>query len=299
MAGISSKAANSLENKKKFVEQELDEALGLEWYQFKARDHDPQIGRFWQIDPLTDNFPYNSTYAYAENRPIDGIDLEGKEFWRTVGNILTDPANPPAHIAIYIAQKKAEYQGSIDATARLATGTSERPSTPAPAAIQKVQSTINKMNDINKAAQPYLDVLEITNTLGSLVPISEAGLIAASSKSILSQGLKLNIYGEGEVKGFLDVAVNPAYANGRPLTSSIASGGVKSIVINNSPLYEKELAEISRLTFSGSTITYSAPTGTKFFTSLSEHLSGTAVLTNSTNSTISGVEMQTVTYKIK
>lgn len=79
MAGISSKAAGSLENKKKFVSQDLDDDLGLNWYQFKYRNHDPQIGRFVQIDPLADKFVYNSTYAYAENKPTLGIDLEGLE----------------------------------------------------------------------------------------------------------------------------------------------------------------------------------------------------------------------------
>ena len=83
MAGISSKAlkTNYAENKKKFVSQELDDDLGLNWYQFRFRNHDPQIGRFLQIDPLADEYEYNSTYAYAEDRPTTGIDLEGLEFF--------------------------------------------------------------------------------------------------------------------------------------------------------------------------------------------------------------------------
>lgn len=77
--GISSKAAGKLENKKKFVGQELDTEFDLNWYQFKYRNHDPQIGRFVQIDPLASHYVHNSTYAYAENRVIDGVDLEGLE----------------------------------------------------------------------------------------------------------------------------------------------------------------------------------------------------------------------------
>ena len=79
MAGISSKAANVLENRKKFTSQELNSDLGLDWYEFRYRMHDPQTGRFTQIDPLADKFIYNSTYAYAENKPTLGIDLEGLE----------------------------------------------------------------------------------------------------------------------------------------------------------------------------------------------------------------------------
>jgi hypothetical protein len=39
--------------------------------------------RFLSIDPLARSFPWNSPYAYAENRPIDGIDLDGKEWSKT------------------------------------------------------------------------------------------------------------------------------------------------------------------------------------------------------------------------
>jgi len=82
MSGISSKALNfgQPQNKKKFTSQELDDDLGINLYQMKFRNHDPQIGRFIQIDPLGDKYVYNTTYAYAENRVIDGIDLEGLEW---------------------------------------------------------------------------------------------------------------------------------------------------------------------------------------------------------------------------
>ena len=82
MAGISSKAADKLESKKKFLGQELENDFGFNCYQFKFRNHDPQIGRFIEIDPLATKYTHNSTYAYSENRVIDGFDLEGKEFCR-------------------------------------------------------------------------------------------------------------------------------------------------------------------------------------------------------------------------
>lgn len=39
----------------------------------------PQIGRFWQVDPLADKYTYNSTYAFSENKIINAIELEGLE----------------------------------------------------------------------------------------------------------------------------------------------------------------------------------------------------------------------------
>ena len=49
-------------------------------YDFLFRIYDPRLGRFLSVDPLAKDYPWNSTYAYAENRPIDGKDLEGKEY---------------------------------------------------------------------------------------------------------------------------------------------------------------------------------------------------------------------------
>ena len=53
------------------------------------------LGRFWSVDPLFAQYPWNSTYAFAENRVIDGKDLEGKEYYAVradvdrTGTVLT------------------------------------------------------------------------------------------------------------------------------------------------------------------------------------------------------------------
>jgi len=41
--------------------------------------HDPRIGRFFAVDPLTSKYPWNSPYAFSENRVIDAVELEGLE----------------------------------------------------------------------------------------------------------------------------------------------------------------------------------------------------------------------------
>ena len=63
-----------------FQGQELNDELGLNWLSFKWRNYDPEIGRFMSVDPLAEEFAYNSTYAFAENRVIDGFELEGLEW---------------------------------------------------------------------------------------------------------------------------------------------------------------------------------------------------------------------------
>ena len=46
---------------------------------YKYRMHDPRVGRFFAVDPLAAEYPWNSVYAFSENRVIDAIELEGLE----------------------------------------------------------------------------------------------------------------------------------------------------------------------------------------------------------------------------
>jgi RHS repeat-associated protein len=66
--------------KYKFQGQERQNELGLNWDSFKWRNYDYAIGRFMNIDPLAEDYQYNSPYAFAENRVIDGRELEGLEW---------------------------------------------------------------------------------------------------------------------------------------------------------------------------------------------------------------------------
>jgi RHS repeat-associated protein len=47
---------------------------------YTFRMHDPRAGRFLSLDPLAPQYPHNSPYAFSENRVIDGVELEGKEY---------------------------------------------------------------------------------------------------------------------------------------------------------------------------------------------------------------------------
>ncbi len=69
-----------------FNNQEKDGELG-ETYAFEYRIHDARLGRFLSVDPLVLEYSWNSPYCFAENRVIDGRDLEGKEWdFSTVGD---------------------------------------------------------------------------------------------------------------------------------------------------------------------------------------------------------------------
>ena len=67
-----------------FQGQEMDNELKGDGnsLNYTFRMHDPRVGRFFAIDPLFRKYPHNSSYAFSENRVVDGVDLEGLEFVR-------------------------------------------------------------------------------------------------------------------------------------------------------------------------------------------------------------------------
>lgn len=64
-----------------FQGEEVDNEISGEGnsIHFTFREYDPRIGRMKSIDPLSPDYPWNSPYAFSENRVIDAIELEGLE----------------------------------------------------------------------------------------------------------------------------------------------------------------------------------------------------------------------------
>ncbi|MBP7859867.1 LysM peptidoglycan-binding domain-containing protein, partial [Patescibacteria group bacterium] len=70
-----------------FQGQEKDDEIKGEGnsLNYTFRMHDPRVGRFFAVDPLTSKYPHNSPYAFSENRVIDGSELEGLEWTPRIG----------------------------------------------------------------------------------------------------------------------------------------------------------------------------------------------------------------------
>jgi RHS repeat-associated protein len=64
-----------------FQGQEMDDEVKGDGnsVNYKYRMHDSRMGRFFAIDPLFKDYPWNSPYAFSENIVIDHIELEGLE----------------------------------------------------------------------------------------------------------------------------------------------------------------------------------------------------------------------------
>jgi len=111
MAGISDKALKGQYNENKYrynggnelQNKEFTDGSGLETYDAGFRMYDPQIGRFWQLDPLADISEDVNPYSYANNNPILLNDPLG---------LISDSANLTSLAPAYVsAAKKSTRKG--------------------------------------------------------------------------------------------------------------------------------------------------------------------------------------------
>jgi RHS repeat-associated protein len=70
---------NGTENQWKYQGKEHQQELGLDWYDFHARNYDPAIGRLFNVDPLADKNHFDSPYAFVHNNPMIYVDPDGKD----------------------------------------------------------------------------------------------------------------------------------------------------------------------------------------------------------------------------
>ncbi|NHN28172.1 RHS repeat-associated core domain-containing protein, partial [Flavobacterium jejuense] len=63
----------------KYNGKELQTELGLDLYDYGARNYDPALGRWMNIDPLAEKFNNYTPYSYTLNSPVIFVDPDGMD----------------------------------------------------------------------------------------------------------------------------------------------------------------------------------------------------------------------------
>ena len=71
---------NGTEHKYKYNGKEIQEELGLNWYDYGARNYDASLGRWFGIDNLAEKHFNFSPYTYTANNPVLFVDFDGNDF---------------------------------------------------------------------------------------------------------------------------------------------------------------------------------------------------------------------------
>ena len=118
------------------------------FYDYGMRVYD-WTSQFWSIDPITKQFPELSPYQYASDRPIEGNDLDGKEFEAyTVVSWMTD-----------IIVMKANTQQALSDYVQGSTGTAEYNNAQVPEDVQKMGNQQQAVHGATVLAQTETTVL--------------------------------------------------------------------------------------------------------------------------------------------
>ena len=96
----------------------MQEELGLNMYDYGARNYDPSIGRWMNIDPLAEVQPDKTIYNYCSNNPVSRIDPTGMldgEFRNENGDVVGNDGIQDEKVYVIKTTEKSFESGAPSA----------------------------------------------------------------------------------------------------------------------------------------------------------------------------------------
>jgi RHS repeat-associated protein len=147
------------ENKYKYNGKELQDELGLNWYDFGNRNYDASIGRFHNTDRFSEKYHSLTTYGYAGNNPILFNDIQGdsigvgielfNKFRNEVNNRKNSISNDRSS-RINKALAKGKTDKALSLQARFARKDAQSGSD-----ISILDSTLQELSSLESSSQVY------------------------------------------------------------------------------------------------------------------------------------------------
>ncbi|WP_164914066.1 DUF6443 domain-containing protein [Aquimarina sediminis] len=108
---IISSLGNSTAQKYGYNGKELEEDLGLNWHGYGARNYDATIGRWMNIDPLTEKYYDKSSYNYSLNNPVFFVDPDGRTV--DVTDLVNGGTESDTWLLVSLMANLSETTGSV------------------------------------------------------------------------------------------------------------------------------------------------------------------------------------------
>ena len=179
MAGLGSKALAFGEpiNKKKYNGIEFEDALGINENEAQLRNLDPQVGRWWEIDPKIENQEIWSPFVSNNDNPVRFADPLGdeaddccKEMWGAVVQKAKDVTNFTVSAVNAFVTNQIGGAGRTDPSVF---------SDPHDASVSQGGQIFGDLFTIGVAA--------IVDVGGAVTTIGSAGTLAAPAISLMAQ----------------------------------------------------------------------------------------------------------------
>jgi RHS repeat-associated protein len=151
---ISSCATCPKEYKYKYNGKELQDELGLNLYDYGARNYDPAIGRWINIDPMAEKGRRWSPYNYGFDNPMFFTDPDGMWPWPTWNNIKSTVKN---YYSGMYQGAKSTYKATANAIAHPIDTAKKIMNTPSKGDISSGFGPLNPIGILAKLAVPAIN----------------------------------------------------------------------------------------------------------------------------------------------